>query len=443
MNLRDGTLTLLLLASAVTTAASAQGAAGGTCPRAPKGVIDPNSMAGADMGAKVNAAIAAMASSGGTVRIPAGTYDFATTIKMSRSGQHLACDSGAVLHYTGGGDAILVDPAAAGAMVLSIDGEGGCELLGNPKARNGIELMPGNTFVIRGMRISDFAHGNAIELSGANSVEIGMNAIIHSDHGLDMVTRPGFAPNAVHVTNNEFGADNWAVYSHDGHFPASRALGNVYRDNVFEGNKAGDLFLGWDAHTVVEGNYFESDGVGVAAGAGDANVFDIQIVRNYFTTGGYRSEVELGYGFGFHIEGNYEEGPNGAGTGCAVNAIPGPHGGTSKVTLRNAFLRASERQISAHEFCYQGSPIIPPGVLGENRIAGDEEVAGSVRAKGAELTDPLKLGRAEITATESTLHSGDACAPEGTLTISTPAGQAARLFFCSGGHWASVVAPHP
>ena len=409
----------------------------------PAGVIDPRGLAGEDIGAKVNAALAAMPASGGTVRIPAGQYEYSTTIKLTHAGQHLTCDSGAVLHYTGVGDAILVDAAAAGAMALSIEGEGGCELLGNPKARNGIELMPGNTFIIRGMRISDFIHGNAIELSGANSVQIAMNAITLNDHGLDMVTVPNFAPNAVHVTNNEIAANNWAIYSHNGHVRATRALGNVYRDNVFEGNKTGDLFLGWDAHTVVEGNYFESNNVGVAAGAGGDNVYDIHIVRNYFTTGAYRSDVELGYGFGFHIEGNYEEGPKGALTGCAVNAIPGPHGGTTKVILRNAFSRDSEGHISPHEFCYQGSPIIPPGVLGETRLAGDQVIDGSLRAKGAELGGPLQLGRAQITATESIVRSGDACTPEGTLTISTPAGQPARLFFCSGGHWTAVAAPHP
>jgi hypothetical protein len=366
---------LAICFSLLATAALAQPASNGT---ASGGMIDPRSMAGTDIGAKVNAAIAAMPATGGTVRIPAGSYSFSTTMKLTRPGEHLVCDAGAVLRYSGDGDAILMDPAAGGGLDLGIDGEGGCELVGSAAAQNGIHLRPGNTFVIRGMRIHDFTHGNAIALSGANSVQIAMNVIQGNHHGIDMVTVPHFAPNAVHVEDNEISSNDWGIYSYDGHVPASRALGNVYRDNVLEGNHIGDIFLGWDAHTLVEGNYFESTGVAVAAGADTGNVYDIHIVRNYFTVNGaagYRSEVELGYGFGFFIEGNYEEGiTKGAGSECAVNAVPGPHGGTSKVVLRDAFSRVSEGKISAHEFCYRGSAEIPPGVLGETRLIGDVRV---------------------------------------------------------------------
>lgn len=411
------------------------------------GVIDPRGMAGADIGARVNAAIAAMPATGGTVRIPAGDYSFSTTIKLTRPGQHLVCDSGSVLRYTGDGDAILIDPAAGGGLELGIDGESGCELVGNAAARNGIHLLPGNSFIIRGMRINDFTQGNGIALSGANSVQIAMNVIERNRHGIDMVTLPGFAPNAVHVEDNEIAANEWGVYSHDGHVPATRALGNVYRDNVLEGNRTGDIFLGWDAHTVVEGNYFESSGVAIAAGAADGNVYDIHIVRNYFTMNGsegYRSEVELGYGFGFFIENNYEEGiKKGAGSGCAVNVVPGPHGGTSKVVLRNAFSRVSEGKISAHEFCYRGSVEIPPGVLGETRLIGDVHVDGDVKAKSAQLTGPLELSEGSVASTESSIRAGETCTTEGMLLISRPADQTARLFFCSGQHWQAVVPPRP
>jgi hypothetical protein len=206
------------------------------------------------------------------------------------------------------------------------------------------------------------------------------------------------------------------------------------------------LFLGWDAHTLVEGNYFESTGVAVAAGAGSDNVFDIHVIRNYFTTSGppgYRSEVELGYGAGFFVEGNYEEGPKGPATGCSVNAIPGPHGGIRGVVLRDAFSRFSEGSISAHEFCYRGSPEIPPGVLGETRLAGNVAVDGSVHAKSAQLSGPLELGEGAVASTGSSIRAGDACTTEGMLLISRPANQTARLFFCSGFHWQAVVPPHP
>lgn len=433
----------LLLASSLVTAALGQAGSASIERGAP---VNPLSFPGTDIGAKVNAAIAAMPVRGGTVRIPAGDYSFASTIKLTRPGQHLTCDAGATLHYTGSGDAILLDPAQGAGLDLDIDGEGGCQLRGTAAAENGIHLLPGNTFIIRGMRIEGFTKGNGIELSGANSVQIIRNAIRDNQHGIDMVTIPHFAPNAVHVANNEILQNEWAVYSHNGHVSATRALGNVYRDNVFEGNRAGDLFLGWDAHTLVEGNYFESQGVAVSAGAGGDNVFDIHVIRNYFTVNGkagYRSEVELGYGFGFFIEGNYEEGPKGAGTECAVNAVPGPHGGTRDVVLLNAFSRWSEERISAHEFCYNGSPEIPPGVLGTSRHIGDVSVDGTVHAKSAQLSGPLELGEGAIASTGSSIRAGDACTTEGMLLISRPANQTARLFFCSGFHWQAVVPPHP
>jgi hypothetical protein len=118
-------------------------------------------------------------------------------------------------------------------------------------------------------------------------------------------------------------------------------------------------------------------------------------------------------------------------------------GGPSGVVLRDAFSRVSEGKISAHVFCYNGSPEIPPGVLGETRLAGDVSVDGTVRAKSAQLSGPLELGQGAVTSTDSAIRAGDACATEGMLLISRPANQTARLFFCSGFHWQAVVPPHP
>ena len=93
-------------------------------------------------------------------------------------------------------------------------------------------MLPSNATAVVGMRIFDFPHGNGIQLDGANSVQILRNVISGTAHAIDMVTVPHYAPNAVHVANNEIAGNDWAVYSHNGHVPATRALGNVYRDNV-------------------------------------------------------------------------------------------------------------------------------------------------------------------------------------------------------------------
>lgn len=82
------------------------------------GVINPLTFAGADVGAQVNAAIAALPN-GGKIVIPAGTYSFATTIQCpintpnqpiiiegaGRTGAG-ALSNGTTLLYTGSGDAV-------------------------------------------------------------------------------------------------------------------------------------------------------------------------------------------------------------------------------------------------------------------------------------------------------------------------------------------------
>ena len=164
------------------------------------------------------------------------------------------------------------------------------------------------------------------------------------------------------------------------------------------------------------------------------NVYDIHIVRNYFTVNGaagYRSEVELGYGFGFIIEGNYEEGPKGAGTECAVNAVPGPTAAPAKVMLRNAFSRVSEGEISAHEFCYKGSPNIPPGRAG--RVADGRRCFGGWQLstrRVLQLSGPLELGQGAVASTDSSIKPNDVCSTRrdaADLATRQPAGAALLL----------------
>jgi hypothetical protein len=113
------------------------------------------------------------------------------------------------------------------------------------------------------------------------------------------------------------------------------------------------------------------------------------------------------------------------------------------VVLRNAFSRVSEGKISTHEFCYRGNPEIPPGVLGEIRLAGDVSINGGMHAKTAQLSGPLDLAQGAVASTGSPIRAGDSCSTEGMLLISRPVKQPAGLFFCSGSRWQAVVPPHP
>jgi hypothetical protein len=85
------------------------------------GIVNAATMTGADIGAKINAAMTSLPN-GGTVYIPAGTYNFATTIQcpitgagsnafiITGAGSSMAADHGpnanTWLNYTGSGDAI-------------------------------------------------------------------------------------------------------------------------------------------------------------------------------------------------------------------------------------------------------------------------------------------------------------------------------------------------
>jgi len=83
MTTRRGWTSLLLASLLVTTALGQAGAAA----TERSASVNPLSFPGADIGAKANAAIAAMPAAGGTVHIFAGEYSFATTIKITRPGQ--------------------------------------------------------------------------------------------------------------------------------------------------------------------------------------------------------------------------------------------------------------------------------------------------------------------------------------------------------------------
>jgi hypothetical protein len=348
------------------------------------GVLNPTLFTGSDIGAKVNAAFATLTSSG-TVRIPAGTYSFSTTIHLPADQYHLQCDAGATLTYTGTGTAIAfpnIAGASRGTNVLGIDGDGGCSLLSStnrPSGSIGVLIPVTNGTYITGMRINGFDHD--IDIEGGNTVEIWNNKLDNANMAVytnTISTTTGgtgnYSPNAVHMTLNHLAVNGWGFYSHNGGGPITRELGTVIRDNTFEGNTTGDIQLGWDAHTVVEGNYFESNGVGVSAGVFKDNLYDIHINRNYFTNSGYRSNIEIGNGFGFYIEGNYEEGTS-TSTHCAVNTIHDPNGGYQGLLARNAFSRWVEGGVlSASELCDSGTGVT--SYNSTNRISGSQDIAG-------------------------------------------------------------------
>ncbi len=163
----------------------------------------------------------------------------------------------------------------------------------------------------------------------------------------------GYAANAVHVSHNEISSNtNWGLVSEQGACSCTQNLGNVYSDNVFEGNGFGDLLIDWDYGASVTGNYFESTGVGVDIGS-TANVWSTTVEHNYFTAGSPMS-IEIGYGVGFNIF--YNSRLQGSSSSCFVDITTGPNGGYGSVRGVGTNFVPGEKA----EFCLHETPTTTP-----------------------------------------------------------------------------------
>jgi hypothetical protein len=418
------------------------------------GMLDASAFTGSDIGAKVNNAFASI-TSGGTVHIPSGSYSFSTTMVIPDSvtgvfGYHIDCDPGAVMTYTGTGNAIQLTNDIPGAAEVGIDGHGGCLLVSaTTGVGSGIDIPPSNATYVTGMKIKKFANG--VYLPGGNAVEIFNNVIQSNTCGICSTTvnptgLSGFSANALHIHDNEISSNGWGYHSINSGVSASHALGNDIRDNIFEGNTIGDIDDDWDAHLMVVGNYFESAGVAVAAGQNN-NVYDLHVEGNYFTSNAYRSEIEIGFGWDFFISNNYEEGSAGASTGCKVNSIPGGGGGNVNIVAVNAFAQNSEGHAGGttptlNELCLHGTPVVTLG--GTQRVENNLAVAGNTAMNGTLGVSSTIFG--DTSQSASTFPTTpQIMAIFGSLTIwSGPAapggvcGGAAAVFYYSTG-WSMCV----
>jgi hypothetical protein len=117
-----------------------------------------DSFAGADIGAKANAAFASCQQMPGLCLVqlePNRAYTFSTPIRFPETSATLDC-SGSILHFEGTGDAILIPPGPPQPPFLS-GGIQNCTLLGNasPKA-NGIHQQSRLGFLYDRVAVRDF-----------------------------------------------------------------------------------------------------------------------------------------------------------------------------------------------------------------------------------------------------------------------------------------------
>ena len=267
----------------------------------PQAPVPATSAAGSDIGDRINHALKSCGLQC-TVYIPPGNYSFGTTIRLELNpfGKYkLSGDPGAVVTYTGTGDAITTPVNnLQGSSQLLIEG---FQLRGNPHATAGIHTMPTNRITIRNMVVTGFTGGNGILVEGTNSSNIYDNLISGNKNGIRLiptlcggqplqcggsVNGSPYAANAMHVTHNQItGNAQWAIYEDTpviGH-GLSEALNNLYMGNDFEEN-GGGIYLTRSRGTIIEANYFEGSPRQVVLGIPNAGAVTARTAQWCATT---------------------------------------------------------------------------------------------------------------------------------------------------------------
>ena len=340
-------------------------------PTLPQAPVLATSVAGSDIGDRVNNTLKSCALQC-TVYIPAGNYSFATPIHLELNpfGKYkLSGDPGAVLTYTGNGDAITTQISnLAGSSQLLIEG---FQLLGNPHAAAGIHLLPTNRITVRNMVIIGFSGGDGILVEGTNSSNIYDNLISNNKNGIRLiptvcsagpsihcgtsVNGSPFAANAIHVTYNQITSNSqWAIFEDTvmiGH-GLSETLNNLYMGNDFEEN-GGAIYLTRSRGTIISANYFEQSArqvvLGVANGGGGYRAYGPVVRDNYFTTlTGTPFNIEIENADSAMVEGNSELVGSASAKNCFVNIV----GATRTWISKNAIYQKNP-------YCYNGVPGTP------------------------------------------------------------------------------------
>lgn len=178
-------------------------------PTSIEGVEYADQYAGADIGAKVNAAIAALHGGCGTVRIPAGAYSFSTTIIKPRCVWIAGDAPGTVMTYTPtSGTAIAIGDSGSGTAYL----RGGLKRLKVIGSGSAIGLWLGGDPAGIVLPSGDFGDGQVIislQLQGfGTAIEWGNNAWLESFYSIELnngatgITAAGGALNS--SENNAF-----------------------------------------------------------------------------------------------------------------------------------------------------------------------------------------------------------------------------------------------
>ncbi len=339
----------------------------------PQAAVPATSAAGSDIGDRINHALKTCVLQC-TVYIPPGNYSFSVGIhlELNTFGTYkLTGDPGAVLTYSGTGDAITTSIGnQPGSSQLLIEG---FQLKGNPHAASGIHLLPTNRISIRNMVISGFSGGDGILVEGTNSTNIYDNLISDNKNGIRLIPTvcssahpihcgasvegAPYAANAIHVTYNQITSNaQWAIFEDTvlvGH-GLTETLNNLYMGNDLEENGGGAIYLTRSRGTVIEANYFEGSPrevvLGMPNGGSGYRAYGPVVRDNYFTTlTGTPYNIEIEDADSAMIEGNSELVASIGAKNCFINMV-----GTTRTWIsKNAIYQKNA-------YCYNGVPGTPP-----------------------------------------------------------------------------------
>lgn len=268
--------------------------------------------------------------------LPAGTYTAASTIHIPLYGSgeiRMTCDPGAVINYTGSGDAIVTDAVGFANARTVIEN---CRINGNPNAISGIHTYPTNMITIRNNQINGFTNGDGILVEGSNVMNVEENVITNNKYGIEFVTtycvpigsgatsvcglneinKPGFisyAANAIHSRGNHYEGNQWGWYSDQETKGGEVGLNNESDGDTFEGNSIGGIYAEAENALSIHNGYFEAQQHFIVLGnpaSFDGYVLAPTIFANHFTGNGNAStpayDIELNFTTDATIFGNSE-----------------------------------------------------------------------------------------------------------------------------------------
>jgi hypothetical protein len=287
----------------------------------PQSTVYADQYSGADIGAKINAAFTAC-SNACTVYVPAGAYSYSTTIAFPASTDDgkasLECNSGAVMTYTGSGDAFTAIPTSTAPNAANVKVTG-CTFVGTSSAANGIHTKVFNKGTFTNVTVRGFTAATAacVLNEGTNTVDYvspNLKSCGYAIRNVGVVyLAANYAANAINVIGGHLTGCVTRCIFEDATLSGTVGLndGNHYIGTTIDGNNTQNVFIqGCNACTFQGGYQEEPAGSSVArpfvVGDGTYTAYSLNVNGVVFASIGATGTIQLVRSQNAVIEGNSE-----------------------------------------------------------------------------------------------------------------------------------------